>query len=377
MLPMYVLSELPATSVDDLWIYALIGIVGGLVLSYQGFRLLQRKRLILNTPTSKVRSASLGLVEVSGLAVGPYTIPAPVTRKPCFYYRTLVWELRKSGKNEQWKQVVDESLHVPFFLDDNTGQVLVNPQGADLDLHRDFHEQYSNSILFGQEMPDSVRSFLARHGVSGDHKVRVDEYCIKPKNALFILGTLSENPGLQPTPIPIATQHGSGATFAFKLPGSTVAFTNLVSRGESAGTPGLHVTTHQEVIRLSPTAAPSTQSSQQSRVAAALMKAGITNPAAWAAAGINDPVTAMQGAGPQSPSAAATAPAPDSANPAFDLHPKIVLMKGENDPTFLISWRSQRELVSSLGWKATACIWGGPALTLLGVYVIALKVGWL
>jgi hypothetical protein len=52
-------------------------------------------------------------------------------------------------------------------------------------------------------------------------------------------------------------------------------------------------------------------------------------------------------------------------------------MKGENDPTFLISWRSQRELVSSLGWKSVACIWGGPALTLLGLYVLLLRMGWL
>jgi hypothetical protein len=176
-----------AARVDDLWMYALVGMAGGLFLFYRGFRMLQRKRLILNTPTSKIRSASLGLVEISGLADGPYTIPAPITGRSCYYYRTQAWELRKSGKSEEWKQVADESLHVPFYVDDNTGKLLVNPQGADLDLHRDFHQEYRNSIMFGKEMPDPVRRFLARHGVSGEHKVRVDEYCIKPKNALFIL----------------------------------------------------------------------------------------------------------------------------------------------------------------------------------------------
>ncbi len=369
---MHHLSKFPATSIDQLWIYALIGILGGLYLSYRGFRMLQRKRLILNTPTSKIRSAALGLVEVNGLAVGPHTISAPVTRRPCFYYRTVAWELRKSGKNEEWKQVADESLHVPFYVDDNTGKLLVNPQGADLDLHRDFHEQYNNSIFSSQEMLDSVRSFLARHGVSGDHKVRVDEYCIKPKNALFILGTLAENTGLQATPTPIATQHGP-ATFAFKVPGSGLEFAaNTTTR-----TPGFQMTSHQEIIRLSPESkiSSSTPTSQQSKVAAALMKAGITNPAAWAAAGITDPGSAMKIADGTVGSAAAAAPAPEPPPEAFDLRPKVVLMKGENDPSFLMSWRSQRDIVNSLGWKATACIWAGPPLTLLGVYVLVLKVG--
>src|SRR5919198_2053383 len=101
---------------NNWWIIAALAACAGLFLFYRGFRLLQRKRLILNTPTSKIRSASLGLVEVNGLAAGPYTMNAPITGVPCFYYRTLAWELRKSGKSQEWHQVADESLHVPFYL---------------------------------------------------------------------------------------------------------------------------------------------------------------------------------------------------------------------------------------------------------------------
>jgi hypothetical protein len=56
---------------NDGIIAAAIGALAGVYLFYRGFRLLQRKRLILNTPTSKVRSASMGLVEINGLAIGP------------------------------------------------------------------------------------------------------------------------------------------------------------------------------------------------------------------------------------------------------------------------------------------------------------------
>jgi len=44
------------------------------------------------------------------------------------------------------------------------------------------------------------------------------------------------------------------------------------------------------------------------------------------------------------------------------------MMKGKNNSTFLISWRSQRDLARTLGWKCTLMIWGGPALSLLCLY---------
>jgi hypothetical protein len=46
----------------------------------------------------------------------------------------------------------------------------------------------------------------------------------------------------------------------------------------------------------------------------------------------------------------------------------VVLMRGTNNKTFLISWRSQQEVARSLGWKCTLMIWGGPALALLSLY---------
>ncbi len=52
-------------------------------------------------------------------------------------------------------------------------------------------------------------------------------------------------------------------------------------------------------------------------------------------------------------------------------------MKGEHNPAFFISWRSQRDVVKSLGWKSALLIWGGPALTLVCVYILAAEFGWL
>jgi hypothetical protein len=55
----------------------------------------------------------------------------------------------------------------------------------------------------------------------------------------------------------------------------------------------------------------------------------------------------------------------------------VVLRKGTYNPAFFISWKSQKDIVQSLGWKSFGMIWGGPALTLLCVYILAAHFGWL
>jgi hypothetical protein len=58
------------------------------------------------------------------------------------------------------------------------------------------------------------------------------------------------------------------------------------------------------------------------------------------------------------------------ARSSFILHPPVVLQKGENNKTFLISWRSQQEVARALAWKCTLMIWGGPVLAMLSLYVL-------
>ena len=358
-----------------------VGFCAGIGLFFYGFRLLQRRRLILDTPFSKIRSASMGMVEVSGLAVGPYTMVAPITARPCYYYRTLVWEWKQSGKNKNWVKVAGECMHLPFFLDDNTGRVLVDPRGADLDLHLDFAQEFCDSFFTTKDpAPDNLRTFLALHGIVTNNKIKVEEYCIKPKNSLFILGTLSENPGLEVSPRPVRDVEPihSISTRGFSLSLNSLSFSTSDDGdypiGSLAQRPAIQPDAPPyEVIRLSPESAPAKSSdmTQQQKVAAAMLRAGISNPAAWAAAGMSnpggvqvlaDPATAAPGETGNGDAVSAT-----QAN-AFDPHPPVVLMKGANNKTFLISWRSQQEVARSLGWKCVLMIWGGPALALLSLY---------
>lgn len=386
------LAILHSSSGGQFLIWLVIGAVGGVYLFYRGFRLLQRKRLIMDTPSSKVRSASMGLVELNGLATGPYTVTAPITQVPCYYYRTMAWQMQQQGKSSEWVKVADESLHLPFYLDDNTGRMLVDPQGAEMDIHRDFHEEYSTSFFSSRpDVPSNVFAFLSHNGISTDKKIKVEEYCIKPKNALFILGTLAENPGLEVSATPVRTESKHQLKVSFGLP-NVVADTLMSGLG---ATPGVTVNrsivvrtvkngVESEVFRFTNNAKSGSPAdlAQQAKIAEALTKAGITSPAAWAAAGVSAPNASAQASNASIASAsssgsagaaAAVAPAADG----FDMHPSVVLMKGAHNPAFFISWKSQKDVVKSLGWKSAAMIWGGPALTLLCVYILASSFGWM
>jgi hypothetical protein len=328
-----------------------VAIAGGLYFFIRGFPLLARKRLLLNTPTSRIRSASLGLVEISGVATGPYTLPAPISGVPCFLYCTTAWLQSDESKTHEWKKVAEETLHVPFFLDDGTGQLLVDPRGAELDLHRDFRQTYSDSI-FSPHAPPQVSNFLARHGETETSKIRIEERCIKPNDTMFVVGTMAENPGIDVRPFPLPVER------------SNLVLTSVVP----------------EVIRLSEpgnSSAP-VDMTQQSKIAAALTKAGIGNTAAWTAAGVpygsvtvaDSPLVSHVHVNGDDKDKDRDQPVGPNQQPAFDLTPPVLLMKGENDPAFLISWRSQHDLVRSLGWKSAAMTWCGAALTLLGIYVL-------
>jgi hypothetical protein len=382
---------LRTSSPGGLYFWCVVGLCLGLYLFFQGFQLLQRRQLILNTPVSKIRSASIGMVELSGLAVGPHTVIAPITSRPCYYHRTLVWEWKQSGKNKRWVKVAAECRHVSFFLDDNTGQVMIDPRGADLDLHRDFHQEFCDSFFTTkEEVPPNVHSFLSRHGVMTNNKIKVEEFCIKPKNALFVLGTLADNPGLELTAEPILDDESmSFGEWNASLSRGTASLRqsalSLVTGDGLSLLGGLQhdpaydpicnkalSTASARVIHLSPDPAPlkATEMTQQQKIAAALLKSGVSSPAAWATAGFTTSGIAVN----QNPNGHPPAtPANDTQVPpasAFDPHPAVVLMKGNNNPTFLISWRSQRDLARSLAWKCMLMIWGGPALALLSLYAL-------
>ena len=338
-----------------------VGTLTGIYWICRGLQLRRRKRLILNAPASKINNALAGLLEISGDAVGPYVVTSPLNQIDCYHYQSLAWELKQQGKNSEWIKVAEETMHVPFYVDDGTGRILVDPRGAELDLSCNLQAQYNRSALFGpSEMPGHVAEFLVRHGVNPDQHIKVEERYIKAQDPVFVLGTLSQNPGLDVTVMP-AWAHRRG----------TKSVADATTEEPELENP--------RIIRLSQTDAsvPAAQMTQQQKIAAALMKAGASNPSAWSAAGIDvkhapEPAIARIETLTLQPSSAASATGESEVEVAggFDLHPPTVLMKGSQEPSFFISWRSRRELASPLRWKSSLMLGGGPALILSSAYFL-------
>ncbi len=270
--------------------WACIGIVLGPYLFVRGFRLLQRKRLIMDTPRSTVRAAALGLVEIQGRTTGPYTLVSPIASRECFYYRVVI--------RARAHTIVDE-MCAPLFLDDSTGRLLVYPQGAELQ----FPPTCSLDFRHGSNTAsDYLRHLLARHGYSIRDLESAQEFCIASGDLLFVLGILRHNEWQRERSgqrVDSATRIGAG----------------FVGRVEA----------EVQVCQAVPSVA-----SGPGRTASQL------------------------------------------ADGEFDLHPPVLLMRGVGP--FVISTKSERDVISGLGGRSMLYIWGGPLITILSAYVI---MGWL
>lgn len=101
---------------------------------------------------------------------------------------------------------------------------------------------------------------------------------------------------------------------------------------------------------------------------------GRTTPAPAPAAPIPQVPFATATAVADAPSAQAPPAAQRPEESVFDA--SVVIGKGTRNDPFTISSQSQREVVQSLGWKSALCIWGGPVLTLVCLYILLGMLGW-
>lgn len=101
----------------------------------RGFRWWHWARLIEDTPTSRVRSAAQGYVELIGTGHRMPGAPviAPLSKLPCTWWSFTVERRGRDSKGRtKWNVVsrgVSDSL---FHLEDATGRCIVDPEGAEV-----------------------------------------------------------------------------------------------------------------------------------------------------------------------------------------------------------------------------------------------------
>ena len=110
----------------------------GVVLVILGFRTYRQYRILADTPQIPVRSVPMGLVHVAGKSTGGNPLTSPLSCVPCYYYRVQVEKWVKKDNQEKWVTTGNEKAESEFYLEDETGRILVNPHDAQYDVPRTF-----------------------------------------------------------------------------------------------------------------------------------------------------------------------------------------------------------------------------------------------
>ncbi|MEW6120950.1 MAG: hypothetical protein AB1593_12765 [Pseudomonadota bacterium] len=106
-----------------------LGLIG-LTSGWAWYANLKRYRTVADTPTSRIASAPQGYIEIVGRGRQPpgETLVSPLTGLPCLWFRYRIE--RRDG--DRWEHVESGISHDTFGVDDGSGQVLVDPDGAEI-----------------------------------------------------------------------------------------------------------------------------------------------------------------------------------------------------------------------------------------------------
>lgn len=155
-----------------------------LVAFFSLFNNLVKARLIEDTPTSKIRSASQGYTELSGFAerFEDNMLVAPLTGQPCLWYHYTIERYESSGKNRNWRTLEKKTSDQFFALRDNTGECAVDPAKADVST------SWSKSWRGHNRWPTSTETATSVLGMALSGNYRYTEKIIRDQDYLYALG---------------------------------------------------------------------------------------------------------------------------------------------------------------------------------------------
>jgi len=163
----------------------------------------RRHRLVRDLPTSKVRGVFIGLVELKGTAEAETPLRSHLAGAACVHYHYTVEErwsrtvtetyTDSNGKPQTrtrqesgWTTVAAGGEMIPFYLQDDTGAVLIRPGGAKLEPAELFGETASrdDGLYYRKGPPEAVPD--------SDHVRRFRESGIPLHADLFVVGRARE-----------------------------------------------------------------------------------------------------------------------------------------------------------------------------------------
>ena len=124
------LPDIQGLSDGKFWFWALAFSSVSAIALYATFRNLARARIIEDTPTSRIRSAPQGYVELEGDAAAMKGEPilSPLTHTPCCWFR---FKIERKG-DKGWHAVRSGKSEGLFLIKDDTGECIIDPDDAEI-----------------------------------------------------------------------------------------------------------------------------------------------------------------------------------------------------------------------------------------------------
>lgn len=185
-----------------------IAVLGGfslasLLLLWASLALRRKQRLLRDLPTSKARGVFIGLVELKGSAECERPLNAFLSERSCVHYRTevserwsrMVVETYTDSKGRAqtrmrhesgWTPVFEKDEATEFYLKDDTGAVLVRPEGAKIEPVPLFEQTVSrgDALYYAKGPAGSVPN--------SDHVRRFTERGVPLHASLYVVGQARE-----------------------------------------------------------------------------------------------------------------------------------------------------------------------------------------
>ena len=119
---------------DDFWQWVIFLTIASVAGFFGAFYFFLRKRIIEDTPTSKIRSAAQGYTELSGISklMDGSTIYGPLTNTLCTWYKYTIEKHRRSGKRSHWVTIEEGISDRLFLIIDDTGEAVIDPDKANV-----------------------------------------------------------------------------------------------------------------------------------------------------------------------------------------------------------------------------------------------------
>ena len=119
------------------WMGLLVGLLAAGAAAWGALHFLQRKRVVEDTPTAKLRSAPQGYIEIQGTAelMDGDPIIASLSLKHCVWYSYKVQKRdrdhhRRHNRSSGWRTIDSGKSDELFYLNDGTGRCAIDPEGA-------------------------------------------------------------------------------------------------------------------------------------------------------------------------------------------------------------------------------------------------------